>query len=81
MKSSLSRAEIDFLYSLIPGESVEIFDERNVAQWTGVVQETAPELGVAWIWTDMGERRLLDIQKHSVQRFPSPATHSCFPLT
>lgn len=69
MNSNLSEAEVSFLHSLLPGESVEIFDEREVAQWKGVVLETAPDIGVAWIRTDLGERKLLDIKEHSVRRF------------
>ena len=58
--------------SLAPGESVEVFDWKNVIQCRGVIQETAPELGVAWIRTDIGERRLVDIHEHLVRRCPPP---------
>lgn len=72
MDSRPPKAKIDFLYSLIPGEWAEVFDdESNVLQWTGVVQETAPEIGVAWIRTDVGERKLLDVHEHSARRVAS----------
>lgn len=58
--------------SLAPGESVEVFNWKNVIQCRGVIQETAPELGVAWIRTDIGERRLVDIHEHQVRRCPPP---------
>lgn len=61
-------------YSLTPGESVEVFNRKNVIQCRGVIQETAPELGVAWIRTDMGERRLLDIHEHLVRHHSSAPT-------
>lgn len=60
------------LHSLAPGESVEVFNKKNVIQCRGVIQETAPELGVAWIRTDLGERRLVDIHEHLVRRCPPP---------
>ncbi len=59
-------------HSLAPGESVEVFDWKNVFQCRGVIQETALELGVAWIRTDIGERRLVDIHEHLVRRCPPP---------
>lgn len=59
-------------HSLAPGESVEVFDWKNVIQCRGVIQKTAPELGVAWIRTDIGERRLVDIYEHLVRRCPPP---------
>lgn len=73
MNNSLSGADVSFLHSLVAGESVEIFDDREIVQWKGVVLETAPDLGVAWVRTDLGERKLLDIQEHSVRRFPLSA--------
>ena len=59
-------------HSLVSGESVEVFNKKDVIQCRGVVQETAPELGVAWIRTDIGERRLVDIHEHLVRRCPPP---------
>lgn len=58
--------------SLAPGESVEVFNKKNVLLSRGVIQETAPDLGVAWIRTDIGERRLVDIHEHLVRRCPPP---------
>ena len=75
LKGELSQTEVEFLDLLIEGEPVEIFDERNTVQWRGTVEETAPELGVAWIRTDTGERKLLDIKEHSVRRFPCPESY------
>ncbi|MFE4545477.1 hypothetical protein [Arthrobacter sp. NPDC056727] len=69
MKDDLTHAAISFLSSLQLGEWVEVLDNRNVVQWRGAIEETAPELGVAWLRTELGERRLLDIQEHIVKRF------------
>ncbi len=60
---------IPFL-SLAPGEPVEVFNKKNVIQCRGVIQEMAPELGVAWILTDIGERRLVDNHEHLVRSCP-----------
>jgi hypothetical protein len=70
-KAELSESEIAFMLSLAVGEPVEIFDDRNVVEWGGTLEEIAPEIGVAWVRTDAGERKLLDIQEHSIRRLPS----------
>jgi hypothetical protein len=70
LQSGLSHVEVEFLELLALGDQVEIFDHRGNVEWQGVVEEIAPALGVAWIRTGMGERKLLDIREHSVRRFP-----------
>ncbi len=70
LQSGLSHVEVKFLELLTPGDPVEIFDHRGNIEWQGAVEETAPALGVAWIRTGVGERKLLDIREHSVRRFP-----------
>lgn len=70
MKSALSTMEIEFLFSLVEGDPVEIFDERGNVLWRGWVETPAPELGVAWLRTEIGERRLLDFHEHFVRRLP-----------
>jgi hypothetical protein len=63
----LSRAEKDFLSSLLAGEQVEAFDEEG-RHLSGTVETTAPDLGIVWIRTHAGERKLLDVQECSVRR-------------
>lgn len=75
MQSRLTQPEVEFLELLIEGEPVEMFDDRGNVQWRGAVEEIAPGLGVAWIRTDMGERKMLDIREHSVRRFPRPEVY------
>jgi hypothetical protein len=69
-KAELAESEIAFMLSLAVGDPVEVFDDRSVVEWGGTLEEIAPELGVAWVRTDAGERRLLDVQEHSIRRLP-----------
>ena len=69
-KVKLSESEMGFMLSLAVGDLVEVFDDRSVVEWAGTLEEIAPELGIAWLRTDSGERKLLDIQEHSIRRWP-----------
>lgn len=60
-------AEIEFLYSLSPGDPVEVYDEQDVIQMRGEIEITAPHLGIIWIRTDVGERRFFDIQEYLIR--------------
>lgn len=53
------------LFLLAPGTPVEAYGEGGTS-WHGTVEDTAPEQGILWIYTDSGERKLLDIQQHTV---------------
>lgn len=64
----LTRTDIEVLQSLVVDDVVEVFDERGTVLWQGAVETSAPHLGFAWIRTDTGERKLLDIQAHSIRR-------------
>jgi hypothetical protein len=75
LQNRLTQLEVEFLELLTVGEPVEMFDDRGNVQWRGTVEQIAVELGVAWIRTDMGERRMLDIREHSVRRFPRPEVY------
>jgi hypothetical protein len=68
VEDELSQTELAFMESLRPGEPVEVFDDRNVIEWAGDIELTAPKIGVAWIRTHDGERKMLDIKEHSVRR-------------
>jgi hypothetical protein len=71
----VNAASFEFLQSLIAGEPVEVFDERGTLKWRGSVEETAPDVGVAWIRTDACERKLLDIREHSVRLLARSGAH------
>lgn len=66
--TGLTESESVFMQSLRPGDPVEIFDDRYRVEWAGIVEETAPNIGVAWVRTHTGDRKLLHIQEHSVRR-------------
>lgn len=66
LKHELSRTEIDVLFFLAPGDQVVARDEAG-ATWQGKVETTLHEHGILWIQTDIGERKLLDIQEHAIQ--------------
>ena len=59
------------VWSFIPGDYVLNYDHRGV-RWKGVVDVTSPELGVLWIRTFTGERKLLDIRHDKVLRISGP---------
>lgn len=63
-----TRSSMALFDSLIPGEPVQIHTDSDVVVWIGVIVETAPGLGVAWILTDTGERKLIDAHEHHVRR-------------
>jgi hypothetical protein len=73
LKSTLTKTEVEFLCSLTEGDPVEVFNEHAVLLWRGTVETLAPELRVAWIRTEKGERKLLDFQERSIRPFPDPA--------
>jgi hypothetical protein len=43
-------------------------DHETWELWCGWVDMTFPEQGLVWIIRDFGERKLLDISKHTVWR-------------
>ena len=80
MRQGLSETEVEFLDALSPDELVEVFDKRSSIQWRGTVEEVAPELAVAWIRTEGGERKILDIREHFVRQVPWSETFYAVPL-
>lgn len=71
----MSRFEAEVFLSLAPGDAVVGEDESGL-RWQGTVDMTGPEHGVIWVFTDLGERKLLDISEHSVQRVLDPVEAS-----
>jgi hypothetical protein len=80
MRNAPSQAEIEFLELLSSDEFIGIFDKRGTLQWCGVVEEVAADLGVAWLRTDMGERRMLDIRGQHIRRLQWPLPGQAVPL-
>jgi hypothetical protein len=54
------------LFSLSRGGYVEAVDAAGI-QWAGTVETTTLELGIFWIHTDCGERKLLDVCEHTIE--------------
>ncbi|HST73596.1 MULTISPECIES: hypothetical protein [Kocuria] len=57
--------------ALSPGDEVDVWSHRTLL-WAGVVEQTAPELGVLWIREARnGTRRLLSTAEHRLTRRPA----------
>ena len=54
----------EFQY-LEPGNRIEAWDKTGT-RWQGTVDMADPDLGVIWIHTDVGERKLLDFHEHTI---------------
>jgi hypothetical protein len=65
MEDEIARTESGILMSLGAGDLVVAHDERGFES-QGSVELTAPEIGVLWIRTNSGERKLLDVQEHAI---------------
>jgi hypothetical protein len=72
LKNQLQRAEIELFFTLLEGTQVEVFDERGIVRLRGAVETTAPDLGILWIRSDKGERKLLDIKVHRIRPITGP---------
>lgn len=68
-EAAIARTQLEVLFSLAPGHPIEARD-RYGNRWLGVVDATAPDHGIVWIYTDLSERKLLDLREHSIRRFP-----------
>ncbi|GAA2130978.1 hypothetical protein GCM10009825_12320 [Arthrobacter humicola] len=67
--SGITQPKIEVLYSLAPGDRVEVHGE-NGRPWQGTVDLTAAGLGILWIRTDADERKIIDIQEHNIRQIP-----------
>lgn len=65
-------SEVEDLASLRKGDLVEA-RSNGVVRWSGVVDDTAPALGVVWIIESIGgSRRILDRDEYSLWRPETP---------
>lgn len=71
-KNSLTRCEIEDFLSLARGQRVAVKDHETGELWRGSVDTTFPDRGYVWVFTDLGERKLLDISVHTVWRPNKP---------
>jgi hypothetical protein len=71
MSERTPRTAIGLLSVLAEDDRVEVRDDQG-CRWTGVVDVSAPELGVVWIFTDKGERKAVDVYDFTIEtRWPS----------
>lgn len=66
--TQMSWDELELLLLLYPGDKAEAKDKRTGQLWRGVVDITAPEQGKLWLFVELGERKLFDIEVHSISR-------------
>jgi|GEM_PF-5932220 len=65
MNRRQSLASLMTLAGLVNGDHVEAWD-RTGARWQGTADVIDPHLGFVWIFTPLGERKLLDIREHAI---------------
>lgn len=70
-KNFTSRCEIEVLLSLAPGHRIAVGDDIGHF-WRATVDVTFPEYAFVWVFTDLGERKLIDIAIHTVWRLDTP---------
>ncbi|MDQ0925640.1 hypothetical protein QF038_004148 [Pseudarthrobacter sp. W1I19] len=63
----ISRIQVQALPLLTPGDQVEAFSGAGVV-WQGTVETVARDLGIFWIRTLAGDRKLIDVQASTVYR-------------
>lgn len=67
MNRRQSLASLLALAELVQGDHVEAWD-RTGARWQGITDVIDPHLGFVWIHTPLGERKLLDVREHIIDR-------------
>lgn len=60
--------ELELLLLLSAGDTIEV--RNRLTDWTlhGTVDLTAPGLGKLWMFAELGERKLIDIDVHTISR-------------
>lgn len=64
----MSWEELELLVLLCPGDAIEVTDKRTGHRWQGTVDLVAPGLGKLWMFAELGERKLIDIEAHTISR-------------
>jgi hypothetical protein len=65
-------APLDSKYwsTLTIGQQLEICNDAGLVYSTGRAETLAPDIGIVWIRTDLGERKLLDLREDKVRVTP-----------
>lgn len=66
MKDPTSNLDAQMLSSLSPGDHVEAYSKRD-GICEGTVETVAPKLGLLWIRTMAGERKLVGVDEHTIR--------------
>ena len=72
MKDSLTGCEVETFLSLEPGHRIVALDHETGEVRRGWVDAPFPQHGFVWVFTELGERKLLDIALHTVWRPDTP---------
>jgi hypothetical protein len=64
----MSWGELEFLVLLSPGDPIQVTDKRTGQQWEGTVDIVAPEQGKLWMHAELGERKLIDTEVHTIRK-------------
>lgn len=67
-KDTLTRCEAEAFLLLAPGHRVVVLDQETGHFWHGTVDAPFPEQGFVWVFTELGERKMLDITRHTLWR-------------
>lgn len=64
----MSWDELELLLLLSPGDAIEARDKLTGHSWHGTVEIVAPGLGKLWMFAELGERKLIDTEVHTISR-------------
>jgi hypothetical protein len=64
----MSWDELEILLLLSPGDKIESQDKRTGHRWNGTVDIIAPEQGKLWMYAELGERKLVDTETHTISK-------------
>lgn len=59
---------LEFLTMLSPGDLIEAADPLTGHAWYGPVDMIIPEQGKLWMYAALGERKLIDVEIHTISR-------------
>ena len=63
----LAKHDSELFLALEQGDPIEAWDKTGV-RWQGAIDLIDQARGFLWIHTQIGERKLLDIQEHTIRR-------------
>ena len=64
----MSWDELELILLLSPEDSMEVRDKLSGHSWRGTVDSIAPGLGKLWMFAELGERKLVDVEVHEIEK-------------